>query len=236
VDTTSSCFDIPSGTASLNISGGEAPYSVNWQGEDPTALNQGAYSVTVTDDADCVVTNDFYIDLYPQPQALFEIDSILMINESYKLVNNSVGANVFNWDFNSILFNSEEENPIISYPEEGYFNISLSSTSQYGCTDTVTQTIFVNRGIRLYSPNSFTPNGDSKNDRLNIKVLYFTSFQMEVYSRSGELMFKPQDPLETWDGTFNNNLAPMGTYIAVISANDLFGRVVNQQQTINLIR
>lgn len=236
VDTTSSCLDIASGTATLNISGGVPPYSVDWQGADPEALSQGVYSVTVTDDADCIVTNDFNIDLYPQPQALFEIDSILMLNESYKIVNTSLGANTFNWDFNNIIFNSDEENPIISYPEEGYFNISLSATSQYGCTDTVTQTIFANRGIRLYIPNTFTPNGDSKNDRLNVKVLYYSNFQMEVYSRSGELMFKTQDPSESWDGTYNNNLVPMGTYIAVIYANDLFGRVVNQQQTINLIR
>ena len=56
-----SCPGVPNGSATVTISGGTAPYVTDWAGFDPTALAEGAYSVTVTDDNACVVTENFVI-------------------------------------------------------------------------------------------------------------------------------------------------------------------------------
>ncbi|WP_053990259.1 LamG-like jellyroll fold domain-containing protein [Mangrovimonas sp. TPBH4] len=48
-----SCFGGNDGIANLNISGGIAPITVNWNGEDPNALSAGTYTVNVIDANGC---------------------------------------------------------------------------------------------------------------------------------------------------------------------------------------
>jgi len=49
-----SCSGLSDGSASLNISGGTAPYIENWGVNNPMALNAGTYSFTVTDSNNCL--------------------------------------------------------------------------------------------------------------------------------------------------------------------------------------
>ncbi|MFK7757580.1 MAG: choice-of-anchor L domain-containing protein [Flavobacteriales bacterium] len=64
---TISCNGICDGTASVTPSGGIAPYAIEWSENVPegttelTDLCPGTYSVTITDDADCVVEETFTI-------------------------------------------------------------------------------------------------------------------------------------------------------------------------------
>ena len=48
----------PTGSINITVSGGTAPYNYNWSnnfpGEDPSGLCHGSYSVTVTDDNNCI--------------------------------------------------------------------------------------------------------------------------------------------------------------------------------------
>jgi gliding motility-associated-like protein len=50
-------------------------------------------------------------------------------------------------------------------------------------------------------PNSFTPNGDGKNDffmpRTNTGVL---KVKFEVFNRWGQLLFQTEDPVLNWNG------------------------------------
>jgi hypothetical protein len=48
-----SCYGLSDGTASLTVSGGTTPYSLDWGGYDPGALAAGTYYVTVTDAHSC---------------------------------------------------------------------------------------------------------------------------------------------------------------------------------------
>ncbi len=50
-------------------------------------------------------------------------------------------------------------------------------------------------------PNVFTPNGDDKNDRLIARTNPFVEkIDIKIYSRSGVLVFKTEDPAINWDG------------------------------------
>jgi len=48
-----SCAESDDGIVQLIIEGGTLPYSLNWNGEDPTALPGGKYMVTITDGNGC---------------------------------------------------------------------------------------------------------------------------------------------------------------------------------------
>ena len=62
-----SCYGDSSGTASLSISGGTAPYSTNWFGANTNALSTGYHPYTVTDINSCSFTDSVLIS---EPSAL----------------------------------------------------------------------------------------------------------------------------------------------------------------------
>jgi len=92
----------------------------------------------------------------------------------------------------------------------------------------------------IYIPNTFTPDGDEKN---NVWVPIFTSgfdpydFHLTVYDRWGEKIFESYDNSKGWDGTYNNSICQNGSYNWVI----IYGDKNNDEETlltghVNLIR
>lgn len=69
--TAPSCFEGNDGTASVFVTGGNAPYSYNWSngqtGTTSTGFAAGMYTMTITDASGCVKTGDFEIT---QPELL----------------------------------------------------------------------------------------------------------------------------------------------------------------------
>ena len=61
------CYGDDNGSAYLTINGGSPPYSQNWFGFNPNALQGGDYTVTVTDFNGCELTSNFVIN---QPEDL----------------------------------------------------------------------------------------------------------------------------------------------------------------------
>ncbi|PLX05793.1 MAG: hypothetical protein C0594_06800, partial [Marinilabiliales bacterium] len=71
--TDATCFGYNDGTASTVVTGGTAPYSVDWSGNDPMALTAGTYNAQVTDDLGCEITQIFSIS---EPTQIVAIPNI----------------------------------------------------------------------------------------------------------------------------------------------------------------
>lgn len=56
-----SCHNGTDGSVSLNTSGGVPPYSYNWNGFNPTNLQTGIYSFTVTDFNNCTIEDSIFV-------------------------------------------------------------------------------------------------------------------------------------------------------------------------------
>ena len=71
------------------------------------------------------------------------------------------------------------------------------------------------------APNIFTPNGDGINDTWRVsKLSYYPECIVEIYDRSGKMLFKSQPGYPVpWDGTFNKLPIPIGTYYYRIKLN-----------------
>ncbi len=67
-------------------------------------------------------------------------------------------------------------------------------------------------------PSGFTPNGDGMNDVWNIaNAGLYPSMTVEIYNRWGEMLYRAdRGYTRPWDGTFNGNPLPIGTYYYVI--------------------
>jgi gliding motility-associated-like protein len=90
---------------------------------------------------------------------------------------------------------------------------------------------------KLLIPNSFTPNGDGINDQFLVKAMWdVEEFELYVYERGGNLVFKSKNIEEGWDGTYLGIEIHSGVYAYFIIYKDSKGNKVKTKGTLNLIR
>lgn len=72
---------------------------------------------------------------------------------------------------------------------------------------------------RIYVPSAFSPNDDGVNDVFGIGVFQcpFAEFQLQIFSRWGELIFDIRDPGGTWNGKSGSKDRPAGVYAWTIT-------------------
>ncbi|MCF0072504.1 gliding motility-associated C-terminal domain-containing protein [Dyadobacter sp. CY261] len=88
----------------------------------------------------------------------------------------------------------------------------------------------------LLIPDAFTPNGDSYNERFEVKAYFVKDFSMSVFSRWGEVIFHSTDIAEGWDGNVKTGKAPGGYYLYKIEATNSSGQTVVKNGSFLLIR
>jgi gliding motility-associated-like protein len=88
----------------------------------------------------------------------------------------------------------------------------------------------------LYIPNSFSPNGDGKNEVLYFRGKYIGELDFKLYNRWGELVFETQDTQIGWDGIYKGQEAQADVYVYTVKAVCLDGQVFEEKGDITLIR
>jgi gliding motility-associated-like protein len=81
-----------------------------------------------------------------------------------------------------------------------------------GCITEKTVQIIQHCTSKIYAANIFTPNGDGDNDVFWIVAQDVTDYELKIFNRWGEMVFMAATETAVWDGTFNNQKAPEGTY------------------------
>lgn len=89
--------------------------------------------------------------------------------------------------------------------------------------------------ISFYIPNTFTPNGDGMNDTFGIAGEGIQEFNMQIFNRWGQLIFETGSASNRWDGTFQGQKVPMGTYVYKASATGPTGQKQNKEGNVNVI-
>jgi len=88
-----------------------------------------------------------------------------------------------------------------------------------GCgSDTLTATInFSACDCQLLLPNAFTPNDDGRNDTFRpLHACEMTNFEMNIYDRYGELVFRSFNPDLAWDGSFHGKKVSPGAFVWMV--------------------
>lgn len=77
-------------------------------------------------------------------------------------------------------------------------------------------------GVSIFVPTAFSPNGDGINDTFfpffNAKFIVKT-YELTVFNRWGNLIFKTNDVNTPWDGTFNGATLPNDTFVWQLKIN-----------------
>ena len=92
------------------------------------------------------------------------------------MTNNSDDEISWYWDFGNQTYSTIEQ-PTLIYDVEGNFIVNLEVLNDDGCSDTISKNILVLNDLVLFVPNTFTPNGDFKNDFFQVSALNYQIFE-----------------------------------------------------------
>ena len=221
------CFDQQLGSITVLPIGGVAPYTYSIDGTvfhaSPvfTGLDEGIYQITSLDANDCSTTEIISIDVP------LMVNVELGTNQSISIGDSTLLEAIINLPFDSlssVMWTGIDSigcancltqivAPIITTA------YSVSVTSDDGCADRDSMTVFVNTDYKIYIPNIFSPNGDGINDVIMISadesVREITSFS--IFDRWGNLVFgtehfQPNDPSRSWDGKMKGEAMNPGVF------------------------
>jgi gliding motility-associated-like protein len=90
------------------------------------------------------------------------------------------------------------------YRDTGWFAVTQIIVTPDGCADTAKIPIYVEPEVLLFVPNAFTPNNDGTNDVFSWGVTGAKTFEMIIFSRWGDEVFRTDNPKEFWTGAYRN--------------------------------
>ena len=192
----------------------------------------GLYDVqlVVTSPFGCIDSTTFidYLTVHPKPVADFRHspNPAYMFNPTVHLTNYSVNGDSYEWfiqDGNPSFSQLEHVQTMFPDGLAGDYEVTLITTSEFGCIDTSTQIVIVLPEVLLYAPNTFTPDDDEFNQDWGVHIsgIDIFNFELLIFNRWGQIIWESHDPAASWDGTFNGEYVQQGTYTWTIEAKDL---------------
>lgn len=170
----------------------------------------------------CRDTTSQVLSTPPAPEADFSYNSNNTTNLGalFNFINTSTNADTFFWEFGNGN-TSTIENPNNTYFSNGNFVVWLYASNSAGCMDSVSTVLAVNSvtsDIQSLIPNAISPNGDLVNDvwKLDFLKFLYQSAHVEIYNEWGQQIFESVGYETPWDGRYNGELVPDGTYYYVI--------------------
>jgi PKD repeat protein len=207
----------------------------------------GAYIVklTVINVAGTSIHNGI-IQVYQNPIAIIDAYPTTVINNEQIVIfyNHSHYAQTYLWEFGDREI-STEENPYHKYLNPGTYLVTLTVTSENGCTDSTTfnTPIIVDwkTGVIKF-PNAFKwnetgPTGGIWKDGVYPEMDFvfrpffenIIEYYLQIYNRWGTLIYESNDLYRGWDGyTKDGRLSPQGVYVWKANGRFADGKYFNE--------
>ncbi|MGB0593119.1 MAG: PKD domain-containing protein [Flavobacteriales bacterium] len=180
--------------------------------------NSGSYAVTleVTTELGCVetLTIDDYLNVFsaPTPEFITEPAELSKCDKTIELINLSSDYDSLSWDFGDGITINEDTVNSYTYSEVSDYTIALTTINDIGCESTFYKQITPTTSIPFFAPNAFTPDSDALNEVFIPLLGCHENFEFWVFNRWGENIFYSNDINKGWDGTYKNQLSPIGIY------------------------
>lgn len=238
-----------------NLGTGVTSTNTTWGG-----LNPGVYSMTVTDENGCTLTQQVTMDSL-NPIADFDVDSdqfltpgvyegtaivdVVFTNQSLNYANpNDPNADTtFFWNLNTPNAAWEISHDILetfdtSYLDSGTYAVCLVALNKNGCSDTTCKDMIIYDPLRFTPVNVFSPNGDGTNDvfTFSFYAQAVATFECVIVNRWGVVVNEMDDIMDEWDGTdMNGDPCTDGIYFYTYSGVATNGTVFSGQGFIHIV-
>jgi len=196
------------GSTTIDVTIPDATYL--WYDGDTTATHYfdeaGTYWVDIVSFG-CSLSDTIIISEYANPEfSLGADDSICGLY----IIDAGEGYATYDW-------NTGASTQTLTVLAPGTYSVTI--TDENGCEASDEMELVNGCKDHIELPNVFSPNEDGINDLLG--PMYsgpITNYSLQIWNRWGELLYESDDLTETWDGTYNNEVQPMGTYMYVMQA------------------
>lgn len=183
----------------------------------PSLAGVGTHTITYTFTAAnaCSSSATSTITVYPTPTVNAGRDTTILAGGAVQLQSRASGTGLtYQWTPITNLSDPTILNPIASPDLDVLYTLTV--TSSEGCV--AADNIFI-RVLQLPEiPNAFTPNADGYNDVWNIRYLNsYTNPTVQIFNRYGQQIYYSVGYANPWDGRFNGEDLPMGTYYYIVN-------------------
>ncbi|MCD6069254.1 MAG: hypothetical protein K0S33_4080 [Bacteroidetes bacterium] len=208
-----------------------------------TYVQDGSYAISyhVVDINGCENTKTTSIVAYPVPEAAFVatpqpttiIDPVVTFTD---ITYGNIASHT--WIFNdSLNTTSTLEIESKTYLTAGEYLVTLAVETNYGCVDTVTQSVFISDYYALYVPNAFSPDGDDINEEFRATGTGIKALETTIYDRWGTKIFTTGELEKGWNGrNGSNNKVDKGVYIYSITATSFTGEKKQYTGHVTVVR
>lgn len=155
---------------------------------------------------------------YPLPIALFDYNPApgSVLQNEIQFNNLSVLGDTYNWTF-STLGASTDVNPSYVFSNEygDIYEVCLEAITVNNCRDTLCLPIEIEEKLLLYVPNTFTPDGDGRNDIFipSNQGADPNNYELIIFDRWGDIIFTTKEKTKGWDGNNQGEPCKQDTYI-----------------------
>ena len=207
----------------------------------------GTYNVTLitADNSTCNLGDTLIRSIYISTINSFAISATADDDTIYKgqstilhaIPNSGFG---FGWTPAGSLNNSQIPNPVATHDTTTTYTLTIADPLLPQCRVSASVTVAVIEIIcdepDIFIPNSFTPDGDGKNEMVfvrsnNIREMYFT-----IYDRWGEKVFETRDQTVGWDGIYKGMKADPAVYVYYLEVTCVDDQKFFKKGNITLIR
>lgn len=193
----------------------------------------GVYQLITGNTCDTVI-DSILVTFHPETAVNFSLsESITFANEAITFLNLSNPRGTPIWDMgNGDIIRKDSFN--YAYRYSNVYEVSLSVSSDEGCTFDTSKTITIlrsNYGI----PNVFSPNGDGINDLFEPFGKDIIHVDYRIFNRWGVLVYESENI--PWDGQLKNGKkASTGTYFYTLDMQFIDSRSVSKSGNILVTR
>jgi gliding motility-associated-like protein len=197
--------------------------SITWNtgatGTPLTVTQSGTFTATTVDQNSCTGTAQQIIQAKTAP-VIGVVSDVLVLAPGQSAQLAASGASTYLWTPPETL-----SDPAIANPKATPITTTtymVVGTGPNGCTGTQTIDIEVRSElIDLKAPNVFSPNGDGINDLWVIPGIEgYPDCVLSVFDRNGRRVLEQRGYTNTWNGTYNGQPVPEGTYYFVLGCPD----------------
>jgi gliding motility-associated-like protein len=235
----------------LSLSGNGSNASLSYKLKDKTNfspsktftnLTKDSYTIVVQDSAGCQkefnaeVKVDKAIDVQLAPTQTIEIGQEFQLSPNLVFGENTQLSDITSYDWNpkSSLSCTDCLAPKFTASQTETYTVEI----HYGktCKALASTNLIVSKPDDLYIPNSFSPNGDDKNDIWYVHGKNIIGFDAKIYNRVGELVYTSNDIHKGWDGTYKGIKETSNTYKYLIKVTYTDKSQRSYEGSLNLFR
>jgi len=178
----------------------------------PTVTPTGpiTYTVVMRDADGCIDSDEMSISILPLPTVSLGEDFEACLGQVRLIAADGQPGQSYVWS-------TGDTGPIISVTTSGTYEVTASNACGTA-TDAIT-VIFSDCDCAIFIPNAFTPNGDGFNDVWQPVVCPVERYELFIFNRWGEMIWRTEDRDEPWDGRViggGNTVAQDEVYIYVL--------------------